>query len=65
VTSINDKEEIDQDLEDLLIFIQDSRGFDFTGYTRSSLARRIRKRMHEAGSTEYIDSSALLSSRSR
>ena len=28
-------------LEDLLEFIRDSRGFDFTGYKRASLARRV------------------------
>src|SRR6516225_591255 len=48
-------EETDSTLEDLLAFIRDSRGFDFTGYKRSSLARRIRKRMHEAGSADYVD----------
>jgi two-component system, chemotaxis family, CheB/CheR fusion protein len=42
-----------QDLEDLLEFIRDSRGFDFTGYKRSSLARRIRKRMGECGMVDY------------
>ena len=48
-------EDVDPALENLLIFIRDSRGFDFTGYKRSSLARRIRKRMHEAGAHDYID----------
>jgi two-component system, chemotaxis family, CheB/CheR fusion protein len=48
-------EETDNALEDLLVFIRDARGFDFTGYKRSSLARRIRKRMQEAGSTDYVD----------
>src|SRR5215471_19492280 len=47
-------EETDSTLEDLLVFIRDARGFDFTGYKRSSLARRIRKRMHEAGSSDYV-----------
>ena len=42
-----------QDLEDLLEFIRDSRGFDFTGYKRSSLARRVRKRMGECGMSDY------------
>jgi two-component system, chemotaxis family, CheB/CheR fusion protein len=42
-------------LEDLLAFIRDSRGFDFTGYKRSTLSRRIRKRMHEAGAYSYVD----------
>ena len=41
------------DLENLLAFIRDSRGFDFTGYKRSTLARRIRKRMGDAGITDY------------
>jgi len=43
------------DLENLLIFIRESRGFDFTGYKRSSLARRIRKRMNEVGVAGYLD----------
>jgi two-component system CheB/CheR fusion protein len=47
-------DETDSTLEDLLIFIRDARGFDFTGYKRSSLARRIRKRMYEAGSQDYV-----------
>jgi two-component system CheB/CheR fusion protein len=42
-------------LEELLAFIRDSRGFDFMGYKRSSLTRRIRKRMHEAGAGNFID----------
>jgi len=57
-------EEVDSDLEDLLIFIRDARGFDFTGYKRSSLARRIRKRMHEAGVAGYVDYRDLLESNS-
>jgi two-component system, chemotaxis family, CheB/CheR fusion protein len=48
-------EELDPALEDLLTFIRDSRGFDFTGYKRTSLARRIRKRMHEAGSSDFTE----------
>ncbi len=47
--------EVDPALESLLVFIRDARGFDFTGYKRSSLTRRIRKRMHEAGVAEYTD----------
>jgi len=45
----------DDDLEVLLAFIRDSRGFDFTGYKRSSLARRIRKRMQDVGIPDYVD----------
>ena len=48
-------QEVDRGLEDLLVFIRDARGFDFTGYKRSSLARRIRKRMQEAGVADYVD----------
>jgi two-component system, chemotaxis family, CheB/CheR fusion protein len=50
-------EELEQDpaLEDLLLFIRDSRGFDFTGYKRTSLTRRIRKRMQEIGVADYLD----------
>ncbi len=48
-------DETDSALEDLLVFIRDARGFDFTGYKRSSLARRIRKRVHEIGATDYVD----------
>ena len=49
-----------REFEDLLAFIRDSRGFDFTGYKRSSLARRIGKRMGEVGVDSYADYSDLL-----
>jgi len=45
----------DRDLETLLTFIRDSRGFDFTGYKRTSLARRIRKRMQTVKIDDYAD----------
>src|SRR5215813_12893393 len=47
--------EDDQDLNELLTFIRDSRGFDFTNYKRSTLTRRIRKRMLDAHVSTYID----------
>jgi two-component system CheB/CheR fusion protein len=47
--------ETDEDLEDLLGFLRDARGFDFTGYKRSSLGRRIRKRMADARVESYAD----------
>jgi two-component system CheB/CheR fusion protein len=37
------------DLEPLLEYLKSARGFDFSGYKRSSLERRIRKRMNHAG----------------
>jgi two-component system, chemotaxis family, CheB/CheR fusion protein len=43
------------ELEDLLTYIKRARGFDFTGYKRTSLGRRIRKRMQEVGIAEYGD----------
>jgi two-component system, chemotaxis family, CheB/CheR fusion protein len=50
----------DSDLEELLYFVRDSRGFDFTGYKRSSLTRRIRKRMADVGVDEFLDYRDLL-----
>ncbi|WNG90126.1 CheR family methyltransferase [Mycobacterium sp. ITM-2016-00317] len=44
--------------EALLRYIRDARGFDFTGYKRTSLMRRVRHRMDQAGFTtfeEYLD----------
>jgi two-component system CheB/CheR fusion protein len=38
-----------EDFEELLEFLKRNRGFDFTGYKRSSLVRRVRKRMQELG----------------
>ncbi len=45
-------------LDGLLEFVKEVRGFDFTGYKRSSLERRIKKRMGDVGVSgydEYID----------
>ncbi|MGD6751553.1 CheR family methyltransferase [Streptomyces sp. BH105] len=47
--------ETDEELEELLGFLRDARGFDFTGYKRSSLGRRIRKRMGDVGIDSYAD----------
>ncbi|CAM4131208.1 CheR family methyltransferase [Nocardia ninae] len=57
-----DVETADPALEDLLLFIRDSRGFDFTGYKRSSLTRRVRKRMQEVRVADYLDYRDLLES---
>jgi two-component system, chemotaxis family, CheB/CheR fusion protein len=35
------------DFEDLIEYLRDSRGFDFTGYKRASLMRRVTQRCHE------------------
>jgi two-component system CheB/CheR fusion protein len=48
----------DPTLDELLEFIKEARGFDFTGYKRSSIERRVAKRLAELGVNgydEYID----------
>ena len=51
----------DPELESLLEYIREERGFDFTGYKRSSLARRITRRMQDvrldsfAAYREYLE----------
>jgi two-component system CheB/CheR fusion protein len=45
----------DVTLDALLEFVKQSRGFDFTGYKRSSIERRIAKRMSEVGVDGYED----------
>ena len=48
----------DDAFELLLRYLRDSRGFDFTGYKRTSLMRRVRHRMAQVGSQtdqEYLD----------
>jgi two-component system, chemotaxis family, CheB/CheR fusion protein len=50
--------ETDDAFEALLRYMRDSRGFDFTGYKRTSLMRRGRHRMDQAGHQtfeEYLD----------
>jgi two-component system, chemotaxis family, CheB/CheR fusion protein len=45
----------DQELETLLEYLKRNRGFDFTGYKRASLARRIMKRMETVGVRTHAD----------
>lgn len=52
--------ETDEELEALLGFLRDTRGFDFSGYKRSSLGRRIRKRMADVSVESYTDYRDLL-----
>ena len=40
-------EEVDQNFEALLEYLRQNRGFDFTGYKRPSLTRRVSKRMQD------------------
>jgi two-component system CheB/CheR fusion protein len=43
----------DEGLEPLLEYLKKTRGFDFSGYKRATLGRRIRKRMGEVGIADY------------
>jgi two-component system CheB/CheR fusion protein len=45
----------DPKFEALLEYLSRTRGFDFTGYKRSSLARRVRKRMEVVNLTDFTD----------
>jgi two-component system, chemotaxis family, CheB/CheR fusion protein len=45
----------EQQFEGLLDYIREHRGFDFSGYKRPSLHRRIEKRMQDAGAATYAD----------
>jgi two-component system, chemotaxis family, CheB/CheR fusion protein len=45
----------DVTLDGLLDFVKRSRGFDFTGYKRSTIERRVAKRMGEVGVERYED----------
>ena len=45
----------DMTLDALLEFVRDTRGFDFTGYKRSTIQRRLAKRMTAVGAERYDD----------
>jgi two-component system CheB/CheR fusion protein len=44
-----------RDFEALLLYLKQSRGFDFTAYKRSSLMRRVMVRMQSAGIDSFAD----------
>src|SRR4029453_18768120 len=44
----------DHAFEALLDYLKRNRGFDFTGYKRSTLMRRVSKRMNEVGIDRYV-----------
>ena len=48
-------EEYDPKLEALLDYLKKTRGFDFTGYKRSSLTRRTIRRMEAVNVKDFID----------
>jgi two-component system CheB/CheR fusion protein len=43
----------DAEFEELLAYLKQRRGVDFTGYKRASLGRRVAKRMREVGATDH------------
>jgi two-component system CheB/CheR fusion protein len=45
----------DKQFENLLYYLQQNRGFDFTGYKRPSLMRRVRKRMQMVNIDSFVD----------
>jgi two-component system CheB/CheR fusion protein len=48
-------EPTDPHFEALLVYVKESRGFDFTGYKRSSLVRRVNRRMHQVDAGDYLE----------
>jgi two-component system, chemotaxis family, CheB/CheR fusion protein len=48
-------DEVDREFEALLTYVKEVRGFDFTGYKRSSLMRRVDRRMVQVDATGYAD----------
>src|SRR3954468_8977068 len=49
-----------KDFDELLDLLKRSRGFDFSGYKRASLIRRVRRRMQMVGADTYTDYMAVL-----
>jgi two-component system, chemotaxis family, CheB/CheR fusion protein len=45
----------DASFETLLVHLKENRGFDFTGYKRSSLTRRVNRRMAQVGVSDYAE----------
>jgi two-component system, chemotaxis family, CheB/CheR fusion protein len=43
------------DFEAVLRYLKEARGFDFTGYKRTSLARRVRRRMSQVSIDDYAE----------
>jgi two-component system, chemotaxis family, CheB/CheR fusion protein len=59
MTSLPDDTD-DPSFENLIRYIQDSRGFDFRGYKRSSLRRRIALRMEHVNANSFAAYNAML-----
>src|ERR1700733_5293697 len=46
---------VDMTLDAFLSFVKETRGFDFTGYKRATIERRVAKRMGAVGAERYDD----------
>ena len=55
MTDQDDAFDIGQGFEELLTYLSESRGFDFGGYKRTGLARRMTKRMSALGLASYFE----------
>src|SRR4051812_23239482 len=47
--------DLSEGLDELLEHVKTTRGFDFTGYKRASINRRITKRVEAVGLTSYAE----------
>ena len=47
--------DVSREFDGLLDLLKRARGFDFSGYKRPSLVRRVRKRMQSVGAESYTD----------
>jgi len=50
-----DAERAEREFESLLLYLRRHRGFDFSGYKRPSLMRRVSKRMQMVGAASFAD----------
>ena len=50
-----DESNSDRDFNELLLMMKESRGFDFTGYKRSTLERRINRRLAVVGLSTFAE----------
>jgi two-component system CheB/CheR fusion protein len=48
-------EQEDEQFENLLSYLQQNRGFDFTGYKRPSVMRRVKRRMQLVNLDSFVD----------
>jgi len=52
---VDDENDQDREFDELLRMVKESRGFDFTGYKRSTLERRINRRIAVIGLSTFAE----------